>query len=196
MLSKFDEHFSKDNPSAYERKLITLKILMIFLVPLVYYTSDLGVWILQTDYKSVTSVLFYVTRDIGLVYETQIAGFLWEISSILQSRYNHLQRNLEDILLKKLPRQNMSQYEFENQIITIKYKYKLLYIAVVEINVIFGWISLCFLIHLTLVFLMYFYDTIYAAQMRYQNCIQGILFPAQCVVSFLLNIRSHFTVFI
>lgn len=184
MFSKFDESFPNDTFSIGKKVLMTLKFLIITLTPVLYYAGDIFIWNLKADIKSFTGILFHVIQNIGLVYEIQISTFLWEIASVFQSRYKYLEKHLEDILLNKMPNEQMTQYAFEHSIVTIKYKYKLLYVAVEEINAIFGWIILFVLTHVTVVFLRDFYDTLYTSGMKYEFYLQGFFFAILIAVSF------------
>lgn len=184
MLSIFDKSFPKKKPSSNEKILIILKLTMIPSLPLMYYVSYLIIWKLHTDLNSLSGYLFYITQGVGLVYEVQISAFLWEITSVLLSRYKHLEKHLKDLLVNRLPSQQMLHYAFEYNIVMIKYKYKILYIAVEEINAIFGWIILLLLIHVTTAFLMNFYDTIYTSGATYKFYIEGFSFGTFLAVSF------------
>lgn len=184
MFSKFDENFPNNKLSTSKIALITLKFLLINLTPLLYYATDIFIWNLKTDIKAFTGLLFHVIQNIGLVYDVQISTFFWELSSVFQSRYKYLEKHLEDTLLNKIPNEQMSQVAFEHTMVTIKYKYKLLYNAIEEINVIFGWILLFVLTHVTVVFLRDFYDTLYTSGMKYEFYVQGFFFALLIAVSF------------
>lgn len=183
MLCKFDESFKMKILSSNEKILTTLKFVTIQSLPLLYYVSYLIIGKLKTDLNSLNGYLFYVTQGVGFLYEVYLSAFLWEMASVLQSRYNHLDKRLKDILLNKLPCQQITHYAFEYNIVMLKNKYKLLHIAVRELNVIFGWLILLILIHLTAAFLMNFYDTIYTSEQTLQFYIEGFSFATFVTVS-------------
>lgn len=81
------------------------------------------------------------------------------------------------------------QYSFKYNIRKLKYKYKLLYNSVIEINIIFGWTVMIVIFHLLLFFHSLDFNLIVdAKELKPEHIIEGILLAVVIWVSSLNNI--------
>lgn len=181
-ISVFDRDVSDTLLVHQNKKLEIFKFFLKCLPPFVYLFGNIVFWKIVVNASHLDSLL-RTTQDIGLFYEYQIAGFLWEMSSVIQSRYKHLEEEIENVLQTIYLDRDVSHHMFESEIQNIKYKYKLLHDAVRETNVIFGWIIVVALFHVTVLFLTYFYVVVYISDGLNYFLIQAVGFFIMSSVS-------------
>lgn len=141
IICELDENISKSILRLHNYKWEVFKFIMKNLTLLVCLVINSFIRNIVGD-EELVDLELRLSQNIGLFYDFQIAAFLWEISCIFQSRYTHIEVELQNVLTNKLMDHEISKHILEHAVHDIKYKYKLLYDAVREINIIFGWIIL------------------------------------------------------
>lgn len=150
-LFKFDNDCGKAQEVVGRKCLKRFLFILIRLTFLCYILIDHRIWasISKNHYT-----LLYFPQYIGLFYEMNVAAFFWEVSAVLESRYNYVHENLLIILNRYSGRHiSLLKLEWNSEIIRIKYLYKLLFISIKEIDAIFGFILLFFFMHIQATFI-------------------------------------------
>lgn len=182
-LSAFDDKVPIHQMKNHEKKLKFLKYLIIYSTPLFNSVVNTYVWLKFGSEDFFKNIPLYVTQQAGLFYEIALSGYLWEISCILESRYQYLSEYMQNIIPKKALRRHISQYLYEDGIRNVKYKYSLLNEAVKEINAVFGWIMLFVLCHALMLFLFVFYYALKLYGLNAQLSVPGFPLTFTIVVS-------------
>lgn len=165
-IFEYDAPYFQQDLTANSKTRIILKFVLFYSSLVVFCTINITLSVVGSNGKTIR-YLFIFTQHIGLIYEYQIAFFIWEIVCVLQERYTHLKEQLEKLLLQnKKVNWKMSEYMIGNGIQKIKYNYKIAKGTVEEINNIFGWIILFLLIHTVGISLHSFYGLLYVFSNR------------------------------
>lgn len=102
-------------------------------------------------------MLNFVPQQIGIFYEVFIVTLLWEISSVLQVRYNFINLKLNNFLQSEMICHTVLRLQLQE----IKMLYRLLYCAVKQINMHFGFLLLLISCHLIVIFTANFNSILY-----------------------------------
>lgn len=193
MFDSFDSTVAKNNMIVKGIKVDYLRSVLLFFAPLLYFAIESLVkfWISDVQSTDITGTLI---QYIGIFFEFQITAFFWEMSNVLDSRYQCLAEHMENVLCKKVDDDKFSQYVFENGVLKVKYQYMLLYSALQDLITIFDWIVPSLICHIITWFLFYFYWMMELVTVRYEISIAMCFFIIMMSVSTNRNwdFFSHF----
>lgn len=187
-LREFD-HICSNYKCQYGRKMHgLLKIVFINLIMLANIILATYLWISADPYTPlVNKITTGAANHFFYLYQFNTAGFFWELCNVLESRYFHVKKRVQTIMVKrKLIRNDDSEAELR-EIIRL---YKLLYYCTENLSNIFGMTIFFSLISFTAFFL----ENVYWAINLYKNegkiefmFIQILYLHAFMVSNFFLN---------
>lgn len=138
-------------------------------------------FILWSNMIQFNEIFLYFLEYLGMYYEFFLISFLWELATVIECRYKYIKVKLKTLLTKNLT----SHTIFILQINEIKTLYKLLYEAIKQVNLLFGFALLIIFSHLVLLFLINFFWLAFLTPISRTDLIVlgSILDPAIIVVS-------------
>lgn len=131
--------------------------------------------------KTLSYIPQFLPKHIAFLYDISLATMIWELSAVIQSRYEFLQNDLGKIL-EQGP---LTQDRFDKEIMEMKKLYKILHRIVKGVDQIFGKVILMFLANLQVTILYGVYWTVlfWDIHLNYQIIICSFLNWALVVVS-------------
>lgn len=184
MVDKFDSSVSSFTVATNGKKWETIKCISIQICPFIYGCIEYFTWPSDTS----VDIFRFISQYAGTFYEFQIAAFFWEISYVFETRYQSLQRHIKIVMERNVQTNTHLKNTFDNDILNIKYKYKILYSAIQELNVIFQWIILYLLFHIIVASLYDFYLMLEMVKDKNEILIGTCLFTVMISVSDLIVI--------
>lgn len=160
-----------------------LRFTLLHLAPLFYSILDGYLWFRAEARLFILDLPLFMTQHTGLFYEFQIATFLWEIAHIMEFRYTHVEENLKSVLSHKIITDKTLQPPLKYNIRKLKYRYKLLYNIIQELNIIFGWTLMTYIFHLLLICILDFYLILNAEVLKIELICEGFMFAVIIWVS-------------
>lgn len=152
------------------KNIVIINLFVLAYSILIYFFWKEDVW-----YRSKAFIIHkYLPGLITLLFEVNIAGYIWEMSLVLQSRYNHLKECLQIIILKK---KFNKQWELNVELQKLISSFKILFRFVTDINEILGaTILICLLDILTRYldtfhWMMFIYGSDQSNGFIVQNCL-------------------------
>lgn len=183
MLIIFDNELPGGTLYDFNKKWSISLFVLIRFLPIIYSINDLILWSIINKELFILALPFYSLQHPAIFYEFQITCFLWEMSNLLESRYQHLKECLTSMLLAEELNQQISHYKLEMKIEKFKFKYSTLYRVVEEVNNIFGTTILSLQLHLSTLFLMDFYWMVDLLGGSKISALEGGLFTVMVMVS-------------
>lgn len=168
-----------------------LKLSWIYLIPSIYTALNSYLWSKARRGLYGRNIIIFVIKHAEEFVRCQIAAFMWETSSILQSKYMKLNKIVGNITPKTETAHSFSKTKFIEEIREIKYEYTFLFRAVSDINQIFARILLITLFISMLNVLLDIYYTMTLFRQHSTVMIDGLLLTLTTVVSrrkFVLNL--------
>lgn len=150
-VCKFDMDISEDQLKPNVSIWNLLLFIIIHLIPFFLAISMMYLW-LDTK-QSLFKIPGFISLLAAMKYQFEITVFLWRISSIFHSRYQYLTEQLQNILQNYTINEQIQESVIKNGLTLVKYKYKVLYDALQEINRIFAWIIPPFMLSVLLLLL-------------------------------------------
>lgn len=195
-LSEFDRRFQNNKLFSTMRTSGFLKIAFLNLI-LITIPSIITLLMIHgsPDLPLHKIMTVGAANQISYLYEFNIAGFIWELSCVIESRYFHVMERIQTIITQ---RKFINIYKLDKELQNIIHLYKLLYFCTVELSVIFGKTILFCLINSVAIFLDNFYwmmvsytklgktELIYIEFLYLLSVLVSIFF---CQITFAFNIR-------
>lgn len=131
----------------------------------------------------VSIVAIHLSGPIALLYEFNITGFVWQLSCVLQSRYDYLKECMQNVIAR---RKIVTIHKMDKELQNVIHSYKLLYFCTTDVSVTLGMTIMFCLMHSIVIFLENFYWIILASSLQGQTAL--ILIETVYILIYLVSI--------